>query len=613
LKIGLFQLVAGASTLVLVGTAAVGHFASISYRDLFLDFQKQSLQRQFNGEVEARMWDSQSRQILDSVSLLTQSSDLRLLMLRQARNPGSVNPGDYRSTLEKAFREELSSLGNAEGRTRITGAVILGTDFRTLGTTEGVPPPDAEVLARLAERRKATPNEYLRVAWVAQGKMYLGLTKPLTARGDSWHLIGTVDPLPAFAPFERRANVAFEIRELASDRIVRAPQIELDTNAERATADLTMLGPDEEPVARAVAQYDVSALMDGINSVRNLALMIFLLVSGGLSGAALLAVRVHLRRQRKADEESAALDKKRLEAIREQGEGAEAARARAEADREKTFAVAGAVGLTLDEAMAPVSTYASTLRADAERMDGAAKEAAAGTEVASSACAELAQMISSVAAGCEELQTTAREVSDRLSHASSLSADAAGGARAADGAIRRLGEASRSIGDIAKLIAEIASKTNLLALNATIEAARAGEAGKGFAVVAAEVKTLAAQTGKATEDIGTRIGELQRQVDEAISRVGGSLQAIEGVDKQIADVSSSMTQQAAATTQIGGAASQANRSTDGVVEAVSRLHASAERTLEMASSTRDAVGSIEAAVVNLKTRASAELDRLTGT
>ena len=164
----------------------------------------------------------------------------------------------------------------------------------------------------------------------------------------------------------------------------------------------------------------------------------------------------------------------------------------------------------------------------------------------------------------------------------------------------KLGESSQSIGNVVKVITSIAEQTNLLALNATIEAARAGEAGKGFAVVANEVKELAKQTAKATEEIGLRIGAIQQDINAAvstISQVGTIINRISGLQTGIA---SAVEEQTAATRDIGRNISEASQGTaviarniTGVADAARKTSEGAERTLRAAGSTARAASELK--------------------
>lgn len=168
---------------------------------------------------------------------------------------------------------------------------------------------------------------------------------------------------------------------------------------------------------------------------------------------------------------------------------------------------------------------------------------------------ETAANVTTVAAACEELSSTSREISQQAGSSATMSAEAVAVSREAGNAVLDLMEAAKKVNDIVKLINTIAGQTNLLALNATIEAARAGEAGKGFAVVAAEVKELSRTTAKATDDIAQQVGKMQdtvklvskhmQSIDSAIARVSDGADAISrSVGEQVqatAEISRSIT------------------------------------------------------------------------
>ena len=169
--------------------------------------------------------------------------------------------------------------------------------------------------------------------------------------------------------------------------------------------------------------------------------------------------------------------------------------------------------------------------------------------------------------------------------------------------VAKLGESSGSIGSVVKAIASIAEQTNLLALNATIEAARAGEAGKGFAVVANEVKELAKQTAKATEEIGLRIGTIQQDISAAVSTIGQVGTIINRISGLQTGIASAVEEQTAATRDIGRNISEAAQGTaviarniTGVADAARKTSQGAERTLRAAGSTARAASVLNALV-----------------
>jgi methyl-accepting chemotaxis protein len=202
--------------------------------------------------------------------------------------------------------------------------------------------------------------------------------------------------------------------------------------------------------------------------------------------------------------------------------------------------------------------------------------------------------VQTIAAATEELSISVRSIADRVRKSAEIAGRAVGEAERADTKIVSLGEASKAIEGIVKLISGVAEQTNLLALNATIEAARAGEAGRGFAVVASEVKSLATQTGKATEEIANQVQQIQATTGEAIAAirdVGSTITEISGI---AAELAGAVEQQNAATGEIAGNAQRAADGTRNVLANTATVASATEeasRTADhMASSIKDLAG-----------------------
>jgi methyl-accepting chemotaxis protein len=188
-----------------------------------------------------------------------------------------------------------------------------------------------------------------------------------------------------------------------------------------------------------------------------------------------------------------------------------------------------------------------------------------------------------VATATEELSSSVAEIGRQVAQSTQIAKAAVDEAQQADAIMRSLAEAASRIGEIVSLINDIASQTNLLALNATIEAARAGEAGKGFAVVAGEVKHLATQTGKATEEISQQIGAVQAETERAahaIRSIGETINRIDGISTAIA---SAVEEQGAATREIARNIEQAARGTQEVSSNISDVTHAAAQAGEAAS------------------------------
>ncbi len=252
----------------------------------------------------------------------------------------------------------------------------------------------------------------------------------------------------------------------------------------------------------------------------------------------------------------------------------------------------------------------------AEVMATSAESVARESGSVASASTEALQDAQAVASAAEQLSASVREIAGQVANAAAVTQRAVGLGHDGRSRIDALQIAVGKIGDVSRLIAGIAGQTNLLALNATIEAARAGEAGKGFAVVASEVKTLAAQTARATEDITAQIAAVDGATQAAVAAVAGIAASVAEIDQVASAIAAAVEQQSAATREIARTVAQsadrAREVTDRIAKVSGETGLTGERAAEMregAVEARAAVAALRAAIVRTVRGAAPEVDR----
>ncbi len=268
--------------------------------------------------------------------------------------------------------------------------------------------------------------------------------------------------------------------------------------------------------------------------------------------------------------------------------------------RREMDALAGDFETTVGGLVQHLAAESVELRTSAEAMAATAGQTRQQASTVAAAAGEAQAGAQTVASAAQQLTASIGAIGRQVAQSAKITDKAVNDARHTDATVRALADGARRIGDVVGLITTIAGQTNLLALNATIEAARAGDAGKGFAVVAAEVKGLAQQTAKATEEIGAHIGQIQHATEAAVTAIHSITGVIEEVNGIAATIAAAVEEQNAATAEIARNVQQTSASTQQVSGTIAEVSRAAENT-----------GATAGAVLAASTALSGQAEELT--
>lgn len=558
----------------------------------------------FNRYVDDAIWNNHADTVGALTAELSQERELREAVT--GRDAAVVN-----ALLPQLLRRDAVT----SGAVRVKGLEALDIDFHSLGRHHaiGETAMPAELLEQLGQREGAARLARVMHVWADEGVPRLSIVAPVGGLRLTGYLVVHADPLHPLARADQRMGMAITFENYETGAVLAQPDnFSLPVEAATDTTQIAILAPNGNPLFQANTTWDVSGTARTMADVRRLS---FTLLIGAIAaiGFGMIALVFRLIR-RIARKEAAAAEAMAEATLREEEARRRAEKeieARAEKGRRASMLhLADSLETSVSAIVQAVSGAATQIEGNADDMVALSGRTAERGREAGESSERAGADVNAVACATEELSASISEIGEQVSQASQIAGSAVDEAATVSSTVEALGHATTRIGEVVNLINDIASQTNLLALNATIEAARAGEAGKGFAVVAQEVKTLAAQTAKATDEISAQINAVQDASVDVVAAIRGISRTIREISGISTTVAAAVKQQRAATSEIARSVGTAAAGAQSISASVAEVTNAAGETNEKAGELRTASGELTQQALRLRGEMSAFLEHL---
>jgi methyl-accepting chemotaxis protein len=541
--LNIVHLLAIANIVLLLAATGVGWETTRRYGELVYKFNADYAQHIVDYTVKDLVWHEYVQLVERIVRNIAQNEKLRQLVANK-------DTAAIRASLADEFHRGVIT----GGQLKALGFSIYDASFNLVaeawqGSAATIP---AVMHDKIVKRTGPDRFKIFWGAWKDGDEPHLTVIAPLGGLHISGYVGVHADPIHALTTLDQRIGMAVEITATGNGSKLLAPNnVAIPPNATVREYAMVVRSPTGEPMANLRVKQNVTNLAQELKSTVLWSFGIFVVICGSISAGAVagLAMFVHQVRRREAKAQ-AELDQKRRETA-----DADAARQRtereAEAKRRIDFlSLADTFEASVKSVADIVSLASISTTANAEILAALAQRTSNLADAAAESSNKASTSVQTAAEASEQLSNSIAEITRELVQSSSVSDKAVLEACETNKAMDGLSDAARRIGEVVNIINAIAAKTNLLALNATIEAARAGEAGKGFSVVANEVKLLATQTAKATEEITFQVDAIRsstRHAAATIEQVGHTINHISGFAR---NVTVAMQRQSAATESI---------------------------------------------------------------